>query len=167
MGSFNLLRKLEDINKPGGDVNKMLAFNDAINALGIIEIPLLGRKYTWSNMQESPPLQKIDWFFTSATWALELPGTGVKALARDTSDHVPCLVIINTKIPPKPKIFIFENYRMEHRDFMAKVEEGWNMPVRQMDIANRITAKLKNLRKVLKDWASKLSNLSRLLTIPR
>lgn len=50
VGDFNLLRKPEDRNKPGGNVAEMLAFNEAISALGINEIPLQGRKYTWSNM---------------------------------------------------------------------------------------------------------------------
>ena len=49
VGDFNLLR-----NKPGGDVNEMLLFNEAISSLGLIELPLYGRKYTWTNKQPSP-----------------------------------------------------------------------------------------------------------------
>lgn len=54
VGDFNLLRKPEDRNKPGGDVNEMLLFNEAISSLGLIELPLYGRKYTWTNKQPSP-----------------------------------------------------------------------------------------------------------------
>jgi len=39
---------------------EMFMFNDAISALGLIEIVLQGRKYTWSNMQPNPLLQKLD-----------------------------------------------------------------------------------------------------------
>lgn len=132
------------MNKPGGNANEMLAFNVAINALDIVEIPLIGRKYIWSNMQEDPLLQKLDWVFTSANWVFEFPGTTLKDLTRNTSDYVPCLATINTTIP-KPKVFRFENYWMEHRGFLAKVEEGWNIAAVYGDIAKRITTKLKKI----------------------
>uniref|UniRef100_A0A453EXI1 Uncharacterized protein n=1 Tax=Aegilops tauschii subsp. strangulata TaxID=200361 RepID=A0A453EXI1_AEGTS len=41
-------------------------FNEAISELGLIELPLKGRQFSWSNMQDSPLLEKLDWFFTSA-----------------------------------------------------------------------------------------------------
>jgi exonuclease III len=46
MGDFNFIRKPSDRNKPGGDVNEMLLFNDAISNLGLVELPLKGRKFT-------------------------------------------------------------------------------------------------------------------------
>lgn len=48
MGDFNLIRSPDDRNRPGGNTSEMLAFNNAISALGLIELPLKGRKYTWS-----------------------------------------------------------------------------------------------------------------------
>jgi hypothetical protein len=56
----NLIRKLEDRNKLGGDIGEMFRFNEALSQLGVNEIRLRGRKYTWSNMQPSPLLQKLD-----------------------------------------------------------------------------------------------------------
>jgi hypothetical protein len=56
MGDFNFIRNPNDRNKPGGDVNDMLLFNDAISNLGLVELPLKGRKFTWSNMQKEPLL---------------------------------------------------------------------------------------------------------------
>ena len=35
-----------DRNKPGGDLNDMLLFNEAISKCVIVELPLKGRKYT-------------------------------------------------------------------------------------------------------------------------
>jgi hypothetical protein len=40
------------------------------------------------------------------------------------SDHVPCLININTNIP-KSHIFRFENYWLEHDQFMEVVAHGW------------------------------------------
>lgn len=50
VGDFNLMRRLEDKNKVGGDLTEMFMFNDALSALGLNEIVLQGGKYTWSNM---------------------------------------------------------------------------------------------------------------------
>jgi hypothetical protein len=35
MGDFNFIRNTSDRNKPGGDINDMLLFNEAISNLGI------------------------------------------------------------------------------------------------------------------------------------
>jgi hypothetical protein len=76
----------------------------------------------------------------------------------EPSDHVPCVISINTKIP-KGKIFRFENYWMEHEHFMDIVAHGWNLPVFQTDKAKCLSAKFKNLQRVLKAWQLQLSNL--------
>lgn len=52
VGDFNFYRSASNRNRPGGNVNDMLVFNDIIHHLGLIELPLKGRSYTWSNMQE-------------------------------------------------------------------------------------------------------------------
>jgi exonuclease III len=50
VGDFNLFRRPENRNKPGGDPSMMKAFNEAISKLEVIELPLAGQQYTWSNM---------------------------------------------------------------------------------------------------------------------
>ena len=82
MGDFNFIRSPSDRNKPGGDINQMLLFNEAISNLGLVELPLKGRQYSWSNMQENPLLEKLDWFFTSAAWMTSFPDTTALPLAR-------------------------------------------------------------------------------------
>jgi exonuclease III len=50
MGDFNFIRKPSDRNRPGGDINGMILSNDAMSNLGLVELPLKGRNYTWSNI---------------------------------------------------------------------------------------------------------------------
>jgi hypothetical protein len=38
----------------------MLLFNRIISQLDLVEIPLKGRAFTWSNMQDNPLLEKLD-----------------------------------------------------------------------------------------------------------
>ena len=87
VGDFNLLRKPEDRNREGGDINEMYLFNEAISALGIVELPLLGRYFTWTNKQTPPLMERLDWFFSSSSWAVKYPKSVVKSLVMETSDH--------------------------------------------------------------------------------
>jgi exonuclease III len=66
IGDFNFYRSLENRNRSGGNFHDTLIFNDVIDHLGLVELPLKGRGFTWSNMQADPLLEQLDWFFTSA-----------------------------------------------------------------------------------------------------
>jgi exonuclease III len=46
VGDFNFIRSQANRNKPGGNVNDMLTFNDFIRRQGLTELPMKGRKYT-------------------------------------------------------------------------------------------------------------------------
>lgn len=65
LGDFNFIRSIDNRNLPGGDLNDMFIFNEIIGHLGLLELPIKGRAFTWSNMQDSPLLEQLDWFFTS------------------------------------------------------------------------------------------------------
>ena len=78
VGDFNYIRSPNNRNKPGGNINDMITFNDFIRTQGLIELPLKGRSYTWSNMQEDPLLEQLDWFFTSNNWTTSYLNTTVK-----------------------------------------------------------------------------------------
>jgi hypothetical protein len=60
VGDFNLIRRQNDRNKPGGNVQKMMSFNEAISNLGVGELKLYGNRFTWTNKQESPLLERLD-----------------------------------------------------------------------------------------------------------
>lgn len=67
VGDFNLCRSPDDRNGPGGNQQEMYLFNNAISSLGLVELPLKGRRFTWSNKHLSPLLERLDWFFTSVS----------------------------------------------------------------------------------------------------
>jgi hypothetical protein len=155
---FNLIRRPENRNKEGGNIMEMFLFNVAISALGLNEITLQGRKYTWSNKQASPLLEKLDWAFTSISWLLSYLDTSLSALDMTPSDHCPCVVKISSHIP-KSAIFRFENYWLKQESFVNIVNQGQSINTANQDCAKIIIAKFKNLRKLIKDWRESLSNL--------
>jgi len=158
VGDFNLYRNQENRNKPGGDLQEMFLFNEAISAQGWVELPFHRRKFTWTNKQDSPLLERLNWFFCSVSWSLSYPNTSAWSLTMGVSDHVPCTVHVNTSIP-KGKVFRFENYWMELPQFLEVVQHGWSLPVPSTDMAKVITSKFKNLRRVLKAWQTHISIL--------
>lgn len=99
LGDFNYVTYPRNRSRDGGNINDMLLFDEAISRLALVEIPLKGRKFTWSNMQDAPLLEKLDWCFTSEAWTLSYPSTFATPLPRTTSDHVPIMIKIGTSIP--------------------------------------------------------------------
>jgi hypothetical protein len=149
VGDFNLIRRAKERNKPGGNVPYMLRFNAAISALGLEELKLNGNRFTWTNKQSSPLLERLNWFFASVAWLTNYPGSSISTFSWDTFDHSPCLISVNTDIP-KSKIFQFEKYWFLHRDFMQVMTNAWNAPVLLLDKAKKVGAKFKNMRRILK-----------------
>jgi hypothetical protein len=67
IGDFNLIRRQSYRNRPGGNIQDMLNLNDAVSYLRLEELGLIGNKFTWTNKQESPLLERLDWFFASTS----------------------------------------------------------------------------------------------------
>jgi hypothetical protein len=149
MRDFNFYKSDENRNRLGGNFNDSLVFNDIISHLGLIELPIKGRSYTWSNMQNSPLLEQVDWFFTSVAWTGHFPRTMVMPLARITSDHIPCNVQIGTRIL-ETNIFRFENFWFNHPGCFEQISSAWITPVRSSNSAHIISGKFKLLRRILK-----------------
>ena len=122
LGDFNFIRAPENRNKVGGDHNSMMTFNSIIINLDLMEIPLNGRSFTWSNMQECPLLEKLDWIFTSSDWINDHPNTLAFPMAKISSDHVPIKVQIDSNIP-KSNIFKFEEFWTEFEGFIDIFEK--------------------------------------------
>ena len=140
----------------------MMLFNEFIRKQSLVELPIKGRSYTWSNMQNNPLLEQLDWHFTSVDWAAKYPNTVVMPLGKPTSDHVSCYVSIQSKIP-KTKLFRFEDFWISQPSFFEVVQRSWSRRCYAPNAAAVLCKKLKNLRYDLKQWSRKISKLSGLI----
>ena len=134
----------------------MMLYNNIIINHDLVEIPPKGRSFTWSNMQESPLLEKLGWIFTSANWTNDRPSTLAFPLAKISYDHVPIKIQIDSKIP-KCNIFIFEEFRTELMAFVDTVQNHWNNIAYFADFAKNIVSKFKSHRRSLKAWSKRYS----------
>jgi exonuclease III len=62
-GDFNLIRYPSEKNNNRFNVTLAALFNDLIHSMGWFELPLLDRRFTWSNMQDVPTLARLDRVF--------------------------------------------------------------------------------------------------------
>jgi len=65
LGDFNLTRFPDDKNTDSFNISDANHFNELINTLGLIEIPLVDRAYTWSNRRDDPTLVRLDRCFVN------------------------------------------------------------------------------------------------------
>ena len=116
IGDFNLVRFAHE--KSSDNFNSVEAdwFNDFINDLGLQDIPLLDRLYTWSNNQDSPTLCRLDRALVNLTWSSFFPDTTLSSCTRVTSDHVPLILHASTSVP-KPSVFRFDNHWLKSPSF--------------------------------------------------
>jgi hypothetical protein len=161
VGDFNFYRYSNSRNRPGANLQDIATFNEIISYLGLIELPIKGRAFTWSNMQTEPLLEQLDWFFTSSSWTIKYPNTLVNPLARPVSDHIPCVVSVGTSIP-KAQVFRFENHWVKMPGFMDVVSCIWDINC-PGDSAKCLSAKFKLLRKGLKIWSTSISVINKLV----
>lgn len=162
MGDFNFYRSIHNRNRPCADMSDIYLFNELISNLGLIEVPLKGRSFTWSNMQDNPLLEQLDWVFITPNWSISYPNTMVLALSKHISYHVPLMIQVKTSIP-KANLFRFENFWIQHDGFLQQVENAWLSIYNASSNALAISAKFKQLRRNLKCWSKKLSKLSLLI----
>lgn len=70
-------------------MRSMEKFFDFINATELVDLPLTGSKYTWSNNQERVAMTRIDRFLISTEWEEHFAGVIQTALPRGLSNHRP------------------------------------------------------------------------------
>jgi hypothetical protein len=155
LGDFNLMRYSSDKNNSNFRQNEADIFNDTINLLSLIELPLLDRAFTWSNNRQNPTLQKIDRAFINLDWANTFPNSSVSSLTRFVSDHVPIVASISTSVP-RPAFFRFENSWAAHQACRDTVHATWAAPQPKNDVGRQLVLNLKKSRFALKTWRRKI-----------
>jgi hypothetical protein len=93
-------------------------FNAIINTHELIDIKMSGGKFTWSNNQENPTLEKLDRLLISKSWENLIPLALVYKLPRENSDHNPLILTMPSKQPMKSLSFRFELSWLKHPDFL-------------------------------------------------
>lgn len=153
LGDFNSIRKVDErkgINCGRSNKKEMQAFNNFIDSMELVDIPSIGRKYTWYR-PNGKAKSRLDRFLTSFDWLQHWPGCKQYVMDRNISDH--CALILKSKVLDwGPKPFRFLDMWQEDKDFNSFVKKKWeNYRVHGNNI-QMIMDKLRMLKSDLKWW---------------
>lgn len=149
-GDFNLICFPSEKNNTAFRPAEANAFNQTLDNLALIELPLLDRRFTWSNNRASPTLERLDRVFFNLAWADTFPNTSLSSRSRFTSDHVPFLIHVTTSIP-RSSFFKFEAAWANSRPCKDIVAQIWAaQPSSPTNATTFLVSTLKNLMPVLR-----------------
>jgi endonuclease/exonuclease/phosphatase family metal-dependent hydrolase len=150
-GDFNVTRF--PIERPR-DVRlnaAMMEFSDFIIEQDLMDLPLTGGPFTWSNNQEIPSWSRLDRFLVSLDWEVKFPSSLQKRLRRLCSDHFPILLDCGG-VHWGPRPFKFENMWLKDEGFVDRVRLWWESYSFQGSPSFIFSQKLKALKIDLKRW---------------
>ncbi|XP_026459643.1 uncharacterized protein LOC113360342 [Papaver somniferum] len=102
-GEFNEIRFSHERSSGGDVTNGMDRFDRFISKHHLIDLPLHGDTYTWTNNQIQSIRSRIDRFLISPDWECVYPQVIQQALARPCSDHnLLALICQGLKFGPPP-----------------------------------------------------------------
>ncbi|WVZ67318.1 hypothetical protein U9M48_016414 [Paspalum notatum var. saurae] len=159
IGDFNLIVNAQD--KSNDNINQRLlgAFRSILNDLELNELPLKGRKYTWTNGRTHT---KIDRAFCSNGWDLLFPNCSLQATSSLVSDHCP-LILSGCTLRRPFKGFRFESFWPKLDGFKEVVSRAWNKQLRIFNPFLRLHTKLQRTAKELRTWSKSLIGNNKLL----
>lgn len=153
-GDFNITLTIQDRNRPANsaDWRNTRQFAQLVSDLGLLNLNLQGRTFTWTNERDSPAMARLDRFLISNEWNLKYPNSSQKALPSTSSDHCPLSLTAKTS-HMKTKFFRFENIWLKFEDLPQLVTETWQSEP-TAHTPDALQKKLKNLQTTIKNWSN-------------
>lgn len=154
LGDFNAVRYPEERKGSGNPSNtqrmESAEFNEFIEGMEMLDIPLIGRRFTWVRPNGSQ-MSRLDIILVSPSWFDKWSGFVQEVLQRDISDHCPLLLRISYQNwGPKP--FRFLNCWFDDKRFRGFVEKTWHETKIEGRGAFVLMEKLKVMKTNLKKW---------------
>jgi hypothetical protein len=139
----------------GGSVGREVEeFGAFIQELEMVDMPLLGRQFTWFHPNEVT-MSRLDRVLLSVDW-LSLSGSpAVWVVERDVSDHCP-LILRYSIVDWGPKPFRFNNYWLNNKQFKDLVVDTWNSQHFNGWMGFVLKERLKELKGVIRNWSKEV-----------
>ena len=158
IGDFNAVtcaeerRGINDVVSPG-IYSEMNFFNNFLLDVELLDLNPLGRNFTWHHPNGSC-MSRNDRALASEGWRSCWGSTSLWVVPRSISDHCP-LVLKSGDLDWGPKLFRFNNYWLENRNFKKVVEEVWRTQRGVGWMGVILKNKLKGLKEELRVWSKK------------
>ena len=150
-GDFNIVRFPLEHSGSSRFTPVMTDFSDIIFEQGLIDLPLEGGTFTWSNSREVASSSRLDKFLLSSDWEEHFPNIRQRRLQRFLSDHF-LILVEGGNFQRDCRPFRFENMWLKADGFMDKVRSWWESNTFRGSPSFQIASKLKVLKLDLKKW---------------
>ncbi|XP_028078134.1 uncharacterized protein LOC114280021 [Camellia sinensis] len=132
----------------------MKDFNGFIDTIELMDLPMLGRSFTWCNDVEGERWSRLNRFLLDVGW-LEKFSFKQWGLNRSISDHCPVIIMTDER-DWGPKPFRCINAWSLHPNFVVAVKTAWDNCQVSGWASYRIMKKLGHLRGQLRIWNSEV-----------
>ena len=165
IGDFNLIRTNEETTGVPRSMSIMREFNNFISDVSLLDIPLTGRNFTWSNKRPIPTFSRLDRALISTHWINLGSTANFRDAAATTSDHPPLILTLKPHDHSFKRTFKFENFWLSHSDIHGIVRQAWESVPQYTNSAKRFLTKIKSTQTALTKWAQlKFRNKDNFLT---
>ncbi|GKV37516.1 hypothetical protein SLEP1_g45542 [Rubroshorea leprosula] len=151
VGDFNAVRKVKEKIGSGRLTTEMGEFDNFIRDSGLIDIPLVGRKFTWYQTG-GKFMSRIDRALLSEEWLSTWGEATQWGLSRIVSDHCPIL-LRHKKVNWGPKPFRFFDIWLEQKECRELIRKAWEQANIQGWAGFQLKEKLKITKEALKKWS--------------
>ncbi|KAL8503272.1 hypothetical protein ACS0TY_022131 [Phlomoides rotata] len=150
---FNTIRDTSERNgrNQNPDTRDMLKFNELITNSNLMEVQMIGKKYTWYR-PDGTCKSKLDRFLVNDAWRNMWPRQILRGGRRTISDHRPIFLEEEQK-DWGPKPFKMFNWWIKKKSFVDLVETKWSEYDFRGWTAYRFKEKLKALKFDIKQWS--------------
>ncbi|KAL4312016.1 hypothetical protein GQ457_01G003630 [Hibiscus cannabinus] len=157
LGDVNIVADQSE-KEGGAPVNNNQAkwFLDFMDISGLIELPIKGGTFTWTNMRSNDQAiaEKLDKVLISKEWSLKFPKAIGMIKAAVASDHNPIIVFLEGLKKRRKKDFKFESRWLLEEDCHEHVRGAWSENF--TDTGNSLlNKKMRKTRVNLKKWSKK------------
>lgn len=163
-GDFNVVRLSEERLGSIFCQNSAFYFNEFIHSIGLMEIKMGGRRFTYIN-SAGDKHSKLDRFLVSLNALETWPNLNVTAMPRVHSNH--CAILLSaSQLDFGPTPFKLYNSWLKDPEFEGVVRRGWCISSNPSHLLFRsplsmVAGKLRNLKEHIKAWRKVVSEKAR------
>uniref|UniRef100_A0A2N9IB59 Uncharacterized protein n=1 Tax=Fagus sylvatica TaxID=28930 RepID=A0A2N9IB59_FAGSY len=147
-GDFNIVRYPSERVGATDFSPSMREFTDFIFSMGLLDLPMDGGNFTWSNARSR---SRLDRFLCSPLLADHFSRIAQRRLPRLLSDHFPILLSCGF-MQKRQSPFRFENMWLKSEGFHNRVHQWWNSYLYNGSPSYVLIQKLKSLKMDLRRW---------------
>ncbi|GMI72472.1 hypothetical protein HRI_000916500 [Hibiscus trionum] len=153
-GDWNVF--LDPAEKLGFSLNTTLIdlFRNFVHDAELIDLPLQGGKFTWSNNRDPPTFVRLDRFLVSSDFSLNFSNIVQRLLGKALSDHN-AIFLFDEAVNWGPKPFKIFNFWFEEVGFEDTVRQAL-VNLKSKNSSLGIGGLIRGSKNAVKKWAAKL-----------